>query len=477
MFFIHGGANIIGSADQVGLYDGERFAAEHGVVLVSINYRLGPLGWFSHPALREMESEPYAREDNSGNYGTLDIIAALKWVQKNISSFGGDPDNVTIFGESAGGWNVMSMVVSPLASGLYHKAIVQSGGLNLTDMRKAQRYQGDGGLPRSSREEINRILQLDGKAANAEEAKRIQSAMNSTEISEYLRGAALSLVFGALDKDEDSAEKAEPTAGPGKPFILWSGMDDMPLSLLADGYVLPRTTDVFELLSDPTQFNATPIMLGSNKNETKLFTLINPWYTHRFFNVPVMTKNMEDYFQSVKYGSLFWKAIAVDEVASVLFKSQEEEIFAYRFDWGNLRNFLTINLEDLVGGAHALELPFVFGNLGLFETALVLADSSAARSLSDSMMSYWAEFAYSGDPSTGRDGDQPLWGPWTNAEVSDRQILLDEGGAGGIRMSGGLVNFEAIVAELERDPMLDNQSRCELGNRMFPSLSDQVCAR
>ena len=165
----------------------------------------------------------------------------------------------------------------------------------------------------------------------------------------------------------------------------------------------------------------------------------------------------------------------MDEVASVLFESQEEEIFAYRFDWGNLRNFLTINLEDLVGGAHALELPFVFGNLGLFETALVLADSSAARSLSDSMMSYWAEFAYSGDPSTGRDGDQPLWGSWTNAEVGDRQILLDEGSTGGIRMSGGLVNFEAIVAELERDPMLDKESRCELGNRMFPSLSDRVC--
>ena len=184
---------------------------------------------------------------------------------------------------------------------------------------------------------------------------------------------------------------------------------------------------------------------------------------------------MEDYFQSVKYGSLFWKAIGVDEVASVLFESQEEKIFAYQFDWGNLRNFLTMNLEDLLGGAHALELPFVFGNLGLLETALVLADSSAARSLSDSMMSYWAEFAYSGDPSTGRDREQTLWGPWTNAEDSNRQILFDEMNAGGIRMSGNLVDFQAIAAELEQDPILDEESRCELANRMFPSMSHQVC--
>ena len=91
------------------------------------------------------------------------------------------------------------------------------------------------------------------------------------------------------------------------------------------------------------------------------------------------------------------------------------------------------------------------------------------------MMSYWAEFAYSGDPSTGRDREQTLWRPWTNAENGDRQILFDEVNAGGIRMSGNLVNFQAIVDELERDPILDEVSRCELANRMFPSLSHQVC--
>ena len=476
MFFIHGGGNVIGSADAGGLYDGHRFAANQDVVLVSINYRLGTLGWFSHPDLKVAETEPLAAKDNSGNYGTLDIIAALEWVQKNIHAFGGDPENVTIFGESAGGWNVMSMVVSPLASGLYHKAIAQSGGLRLVDMDSAERYVSDGGLPRSGREEMNRLLQLHGKAGNPEESKAIQNAMSSQEIADFLRGSQVSKFFEPLNdaQEIDSETESEQTAPP--PFILWSGMDDVPPNLLADGYVLPSNADVFEVLSNPEKFNATPIILGSNKHETKLFTVMNPWFTHRVFGLPVMLKSRGDYFQSVKYGSLHWKALAVDEIASVLTDSQQPGVYAYRFDWGNLSNFLTLDLRDLLGGAHALELPFVFGNLDLLETALVLSDQEAARNLSDSMMSYWAEFAYTGNPSTGRDGDLTLWKPWSNVQDEERQIIFDEADYGGVRLSADLVNFNAIVNELIADEALDSETKCELSNRMFPHLSARVCS-
>ena len=100
MVWIHGGGNSIGDAR---IYDGSRLAAEHGVVVVAIQYRLGVLGWFANPSLRALAATP---ADASGNYGTLDIIRALAWVQENASVFGGDPDNVTVFGESAGGQNV-----------------------------------------------------------------------------------------------------------------------------------------------------------------------------------------------------------------------------------------------------------------------------------------------------------------------------------------------------------------------------------
>src|SRR5208337_5213356 len=113
----------IGSATTSPEFYGSSVASRSHMVFVSINYRLGPFGWFSHPALREGVSA----EDASGNYGTLDIIQALKWVQQNIAAFGGDPENVTIAGESAGGFNVLSLLISPPARGLFQRAISESG--------------------------------------------------------------------------------------------------------------------------------------------------------------------------------------------------------------------------------------------------------------------------------------------------------------------------------------------------------------
>src|SRR5215472_12051715 len=121
MVWIHGGALTRGSGAHA-VYDGSALAKK-GVVLVTINYRLGPLGYLAHP---ELSAESPQR--SSGNYGVLDQIAALKWVQKNIAAFGGDPGLVTIFGESAGSWSVNTLVASPLARGLFHRAVGESGG-------------------------------------------------------------------------------------------------------------------------------------------------------------------------------------------------------------------------------------------------------------------------------------------------------------------------------------------------------------
>jgi para-nitrobenzyl esterase len=120
MFWIHGGGNTSGLKD---LYDFNKMVKRHNVIVVRVNYRLGPFGWFTHPSIQDLQSGI----DKTSNFGTLDLIAALNWVQANISSFGGDPDNVTIFGESAGGHNVFSLLVSKQSKGLFHKAISMSG--------------------------------------------------------------------------------------------------------------------------------------------------------------------------------------------------------------------------------------------------------------------------------------------------------------------------------------------------------------
>ncbi len=120
--FVHGGGNSIGTASYAD-YHGQVVAAASDMVYVSINYRLGVFGWFHSPPLAEGESP----EDASGNYGTLDIIQALRWVRQNIAAFGGDPDRVTLAGESAGAFNILSLLVSPLAEGLFQRAVIESG--------------------------------------------------------------------------------------------------------------------------------------------------------------------------------------------------------------------------------------------------------------------------------------------------------------------------------------------------------------
>ena len=120
MFWIHGGGNTSGLKD---LYDFNKMVRKHNVIVVRVNYRLGPFGWFSHPSIQNFQTNL----DKTSNFGTLDLIAALRWVNKNIILFGGDPNNVTIFGESAGGHNVFSLLVTKQARGLFHKAISMSG--------------------------------------------------------------------------------------------------------------------------------------------------------------------------------------------------------------------------------------------------------------------------------------------------------------------------------------------------------------
>ena len=126
MVWIHGGGNTTGMPSE---YNPEVFVRSEEIIFVSIAYRLGIFGWLSHPELREQGGE-----DSSSNFGLLDQIMALKWIKENIQFFGGDPNNITIFGESAGGQNVIALYSSPLSRGLFDKAISQSGGTTVTSL-------------------------------------------------------------------------------------------------------------------------------------------------------------------------------------------------------------------------------------------------------------------------------------------------------------------------------------------------------
>lgn len=438
MFWIHGGANTVGSGSSA-MYDGSKLASEQRVVVVTINYRLGPFGWFTHPALR---SEGASDEDNSGNYGTLDQIQALKWVRSNIAAFGGDPAQVTIFGESAGGWNVLAMMASPLAKDLFKGAIVQSGRLDIAAVSKGENFVDDPipGHRLSSRQIINTLLLQDGSSSSATEAKSRQINASAAELADYLRGKSTGEIFAAY-RDGDERLFRLP-------------------DLFGDGAVLPAGINSEQLFANPDNYNAVPVVLGTNLDEMKLFLGFNPDLVNTLFGLPTGIKDPERYNMFNRYATDEWKVNGVDRLASAMRDGQGDNVFAYRFDAKDLRNLGLIDLRELFGAAHALEIPYVFGAFTK-PMRLIYPDSGkAARlALSSSMMSYWGEFAYNGAPGRGRDGTLPQWSSWENDdENTPRLMILDSDNGNGIRMSKERITLGELKQRFFSETRFEDQA-------------------
>lgn len=422
MFWIHGGGNSIGNGAS-DMYNGSLMASEHKVAVVSINYRLGPLGWFSHPALRGTARNP---EDASGNYGTLDIIHALKWVQANIEAFGGDPNNVTIYGESAGGVDVLTMMASPLAKGLFHRAIVQSGGYSPESIEVAENYADEGGHRLSSREVVTKLLLADGTAANAESAREQQESMSEEALASYLRSKPPAEFFAAY-------------RGSGGSLSMLGNPD-----VFADTHVLPDVPAT-ELFSDPANYNAVPLIIGTNRDEVKLFQFLGGEQVKRFMGVPYSLVDEVAYERTNRYGSDMWKARSVEAISMAITGSGAPPVFAYRFDVDDLRDLGIVDFKQLLGAAHALEIPFVFGNFGgAFDFIHPPSWRDQRDLLSGAMMSYWAEFAYTGDPGTGRLNEQPQWTSWRSEPDADRILIFDYESDQGIVMSDLLITADDV---------------------------------
>lgn len=432
MLWIHGGGNTIGSGDT---YVGANLAAAERVVVVTINYRLGPFGWFAHPALATGDPR-----DDSGNFGTLDVVRALEWTRDNIAAFGGDPGNVTVFGESAGAYDTLAMMASPLAAGLFHKAISQSGGFRATPMQRARAPESAGGHPYSASEIVNRLLVADGVVADRRAAWARQQDMDDAELARYLRARS-----------------------PAEILALWPdngfGMIDAPANF-GDGHVLPAMS-AEQIFSNPDNHNMVPVILGTNRDEPALFMAQSPEYVERFLWIFPRLKDEQDYLRHVRYGAMAWKARGVDELAEYMTAAGNRQVYAYRFDWDELGSMLGYDLSKALGAAHFLEVPFVFGDFDGFPLAYLFEGSDGKDALSRSMMAYWGGFARHGDPGSGSDGRQPHWSAW--GENGSTTILLDTASDGGIRMTDHKVTRQSVVEAIATDPDIPDQAeRCDL---------------
>lgn len=450
MVYIHGGGNTIGSAIP---YEGSAFVQEQGVVMVTLNYRLGPLGWLSHAALRDGASP----EDASGNFALLDMIAALRWVQDNIENFGGDSARVTVFGESAGGRNIYGLLASPLAADLFHGAIIQSGFPGTFTRPRAEKPADDPqpGHPNGSYALALAWLAQGDEAGGTERLDR----MPADELAQYLRGLSVEQLLA--------------------PLKVPGGMYSAP-ALFRDGLVLPKEP-LTEVFSDPARWNQMPLMVGSNRDEMKLFLALSDQHTGKRFGFIPVPRDAERYELLSRFHSDGWKASGVDLPLSLISENSPEiDLYAYRFDWDSMRKNWLVDLPQLLGAAHALELDFLFGPLisrvvpGVFYEG----NRQEREALGRAMRDYWAGFAYSGRPGSGRSAAQVAWPRWSVAEPL--LMLLDSRADGGVRPESLTVTVDDVKSRLAAEDTLPERLRCALYVDLFLNnngLSEQFVTR
>jgi len=395
--WIHGGSNRVGSADP---YIGALLAGRHNMVVVTINYRLGPLGWFTHPALREGQGAL----DSSGNYALLDIIKSLEWVQDNIAAFGGDPDNVTVAGESAGGVNDLLLMLSPPAKDLFHRVISQSGGLSMNTTADGDAYANS---------VIEALLILDGTPEDR--AEDVRDNMTGEAIRTYLRAKTIEEFFAAT-----------------------AGLSRNP-DLFTDGAVIPAEgADAFD---DPETYHQVPIIIGSTAEEGKLF--LYSFGMHEIlpnFIYQLMGKNLTQLTRIMDLDSLAYKMSAHDSqpgVYSYIFSYGQYRMVGYNAWPTDIGPTDQMSWAMTLGACHALDIPF---NFGLFDTFSLFGltdhifreDNRAGwEALSDTIMSHNARFARTGDPNA---EGLTEWTPWpkTRFDFGPRFMIFDADDSGDI---------------------------------------------
>ncbi|MDK1024921.1 MAG: carboxylesterase family protein [Gammaproteobacteria bacterium] len=445
MVWIHGGANYMGRGDSV---DGAKLAALHNLVVVTINYRLGPFGWFHHPVIVEGISDTdTSAGTRTGNFALLDMLAALIWVKENAEVFGGDADNITVFGESAGAQNIYALLMTPLAKGLFHRAIAESGGFWNMSKEQAINYPTEPvpGSPASARQIVAELLLETGRSPDMESAQIMQTSLVQGALRHWLRSLSAEQIM--------------------TPYLTKKNLGyDLP-SVTYDGVMFPDKSQT-ELLID-SHLASVPVLIGSNRDEQKLYQWLDP----KLVLIEAAKTSIRDpiKYERINYFySTWWTVKAVNELADIRLLAGQAPVFAYRFDWDDEYSGPDADYKKLLGAAHGIEIPFVFGDFNhSFMQGMVFNASNreAREKLSDAVMSYWAEFAYTGKPGKGRTGDLPEWHLWNSGPGSNK-LILDTLADGGIRMERDTLDADKLYDELFQDTNFTKAEKCRMYKEM-----------
>jgi carboxylesterase type B len=417
--WVHGGSNITGyTADP--MYDGANLARKANAVVVSVNYRLGLLGFFN---LGQLKSGTNALDD-SGNFAILDIIKALQFVNRNAASFGGDAGNVTLMGQSAGAVNVFAVMTSPLVvaanPAIVHKLLPISGGLSpaselpagsLATMAAPSDFRGQADYF------LARLVIADGLATDIPSASAYIATQTPAQIAAYVRAKSADTIWQTV-----VTQLAPIGAGGSGP--------------IGDGNVVPLNP-IAAIRAG--QYVKGPVLMGNTRDEGKLFptllplvggavgrlindatvfsiaygyqpdaapqTTLEQWIPASY--LPVTTPTTGWNARTEQLNRVFFLNSRDSMIAAL--QTQQSNIWHYRFDWDEL----PAPFNDIFGAAHAFDLPFVFGNFGpsLYAgISYTTANRPGRLALSDAMMRSIGAFARTGDPNhAGLGVTWPVW--------------------------------------------------------------------
>lgn len=438
LVYIHGGNNQLGSSTE---FAPAFIAEKYNAVIVTVNYRLGALGFNPLKALND--GNPL---DDSGNYSLLDIKQSLAWIKDNIPAFGGDSNNITVSGFSAGGRDVMAMLISPYFKNTFNKAIVFSGGMTTSDKHEAESIFAQRLAP---------LVVKQGIKPDADAAKTWLLS-GSPEVRHFLYqlpAADLAMLFG------DAGIR----------------MNQFP-HLYRDGVVIPK--DGFETKN----YNAVPAIMATGQQEFSFFARNDPMFATQVKegalvnNTPLLNK----YTFANHYGGLLYSLFNVNQSAEVMYKNYHAPLYGMEFRYGT-DAFVTGDKLSAIGSFHGVFMPFWDKNkyAEFTQDALKLKGSQA---LGEFFNSYIKKFLATGSPN---DQTLPEWKKWTpdNAAAGESLLVMDANKQKAIiYMSNKTYSYKDILTRIEQDNALsaaDKKSVIKdvLNNRWFSAPLDQHFAR